>query len=121
MSTGAHISGSEIDSFSDALQSSAYGTVTPEEPLGAGERAVGPPVAPEKMTAAKRRRFHPNEKVRILAEADGCQQRGELRALLHREGIDFTMLCRWRRQRDQAAEIVLMLQNSGSQRRYGSC
>lgn len=47
---------------------------------------------------AKRRRFGAEYKVRILREADGCQQVGELSALLRREGLYSSHLVTWRAQ-----------------------
>ncbi len=52
------------------------------------------------MTAkAKRRRFIAEYKRRILREADACD-RGELGALLRREGLSSSHLIQWRRARD---------------------
>jgi transposase len=42
---------------------------------------------PEVVPTAERRRFTAKEKLRILEEADGCTEPGELGALLRREGI----------------------------------
>ncbi len=44
------------------------------------------------------RSFSVEDKKRILAEADACQRRGELGALLRREGIYSSQLQTWRRQ-----------------------
>jgi transposase-like protein len=48
----------------------------------------------------QRRRFTVAEKARILAEADACE-RGQLGALLRREGIYSSQLGTWRTQREQ--------------------
>lgn len=57
------------------------------------------------MTAkAKRRRFTAEYKRRILKEADACD-RGELGALLRREGLYSSHLVEWRRARD-AGELA---------------
>lgn len=57
------------------------------------------------MTAkAKRRRFTAEFKKRILKEADACD-RGELGALLRREGLYSSHLVEWRRARD-AGELA---------------
>ena len=57
------------------------------------------------MTAkAKRRRFTAEFKRRILKEADACD-RGELGALLRREGLYSSHLVEWRRARD-AGELA---------------
>jgi len=50
---------------------------------------------------AKRRKFSAEYKVRILEEADRCTERGEIGALLRREGLYSSHLSTWRRQRDQ--------------------
>ena len=56
---------------------------------------------PEVVPTAERRRFTAKEKLRILEEADGCTEAGELGALLRREGIYSSYLSRWRRERDR--------------------
>ena len=48
-----------------------------------------------------RRRFDTAYKQRIVEEADGCSQPGELGLLLRREGIYSSQLSTWRRQRDE--------------------
>lgn len=56
---------------------------------------------PTEVTAkAKRRRFTAEYKRRILQEADACE-RGELGALLRREGLYSSHLVEWRRLRDE--------------------
>jgi transposase len=56
---------------------------------------------PEVVPTAQRRRFTAQEKLRILEEADGCTEPGELGALLRREGIYSSYLSRWRQERDR--------------------
>jgi len=56
---------------------------------------------PEVVPKAKRRKFSAEYKVRILEEADRCTGRGEIGALLRREGLYSSHLSTWRRQRDQ--------------------
>ncbi len=46
----------------------------------------------------QRRRFSAEDKARILAEADGCNGRGQLGELLRREGIYSSHLTNWRGQ-----------------------
>ena len=46
----------------------------------------------------QRRRFTPEEKARIVHEAGRCKERGELGALLRREGIYSSHLTNWRAQ-----------------------
>ena len=50
---------------------------------------------------AKRRRFVAAYKQRILEEADACSQKGELGALLRREGLYSSHLAAWRAARAQ--------------------
>jgi transposase-like protein len=49
-----------------------------------------------------RRQFTAEYKLRILREADQCTKPGEIVALLRREGLYFSHLGAWRKQRDQA-------------------
>lgn len=58
-------------------------------------------VASPEHDRRQRRRFTPQERERILREADGCTQRGELGALLRREGIYSSHLSTWRTARDR--------------------
>lgn len=48
--------------------------------------------------AGKRRTFTAAEKLRIVREAAACTQRGEIEALLRREGIYSSLLTAWRKQ-----------------------
>ena len=58
---------------------------------------------PELVEKAKRRRFSPHYKLRILQEAEACTKHGELGALLRREGLYTSHLSAWRKQRDEGA------------------
>ena len=53
---------------------------------------------PEVTQKAARRRFTGDYKRRIAIEAEGCEQPGEIGALLRREGLYSSVLARWRRQ-----------------------
>ena len=53
---------------------------------------------PEVVPAAKRRQFTADYKRRILAEADQCQDPGQIGALLRREGLYSSHLSRWRQR-----------------------
>jgi transposase len=61
----------------------------------------------EVVAKAQRRRFTAEYKRRILREADGCKQPGELGALLRREGLYSSHLAAWRaaRQRGELAAL----------------
>ena len=54
---------------------------------------------PEVVVRARRRQFSAAYKLRILQEADGCQERGQIGALLRREGLYSSHLSTWRKQR----------------------
>ena len=56
---------------------------------------------PEVVPRAKRRQFSAQYKLRIVTEADQCSQRGEIGALLRREGLYSSHLTTWRKQRDR--------------------
>ena len=58
---------------------------------------------PEVVPKAERRRFTAEYKLRILAEADACKERGEIGALLRREGLYHSHLDKWRQQRHRGA------------------
>jgi transposase-like protein len=75
--------------------------------------AVISPPDPEVVPKAERRRFTAEYKQRILAEADACSQRGEIGALLRREGLYRSHLDKWRAQRRAGALQALAPQKRG--------
>ena len=52
---------------------------------------------------AKRRHFSAQYKLRVLEEADACQEPGEIGALLRREGLYSSHLVVWRRARREGS------------------
>jgi transposase-like protein len=62
------------------------------------EREVQVP-EPEVLPRAKRRQFSAEYKLRILEEVDACTKRGQIGALLRREGLYSSHLSKWRQQR----------------------
>jgi transposase-like protein len=56
---------------------------------------------PEVVVKAQRRHFSAEYKRRVLQEADACTQRGEVGALLRREGLYSSHLTTWRHQRQR--------------------
>jgi len=60
-------------------------------------------VAPDPEVPARhaRRRFTTAYKLQILRKADACTGRGELAALLRKEGLYSSHVLTWRRQREQ--------------------
>lgn len=57
----------------------------------------------EVVAKAERRRFTGQYKQKVLREADDCKQPGEIGALLRREGLYWSNLATWRRQRARGA------------------
>ena len=58
---------------------------------------------PELVERPRRRRFTAEYKLRVLGEAEACSRRGEVGALLRREGLYSSLLTEWRRARDSGA------------------
>ena len=79
-----------------------------ERAVGERNGAAGGGVAsgvadPELVERPRRRRFTAEYKLRVLREADTCSRRGEMGALLRREGLYSSLLTEWRRARDSGA------------------
>lgn len=62
---------------------------------------------PEVPATAHRRTFPAAYKLRILAEADAATKRGQIGALLRREGLYSSHLDKWRRQRARGTLAAL--------------
>lgn len=71
------------------------------------------PLQPDVVQLPQRRRFSAEYRMRILREADACTKRGELGALLRREGLYSSHLVDWRRQRDEGVLHALMPRRRG--------
>ena len=56
---------------------------------------------PEVVPKAVRRSFSAAYKLRIVEEADQCTERGQIGALLRREGLYSSQLATWRRLREE--------------------
>src|SRR5260370_7623907 len=56
---------------------------------------------PEVLARPKRRRFTAEYRMSIAREADACTRKGELGALLRREGLYSSYLTQWRQQRNR--------------------
>jgi len=61
-------------------------------------QSIGTIPEPEVRERAVRRRFTAEYKLRILKKAESCTERGQLGALLRREGLYSTNLIAWKRQ-----------------------
>jgi transposase-like protein len=70
-------------------------------------------VASPEHDRRQRRRFTPEERERILREADACTERGELGKLLRREGIYSSHLSNWRAARKRHGLAGLQDQRPG--------
>jgi transposase-like protein len=68
---------------------------------------------PEVVPKATRRSFSAVYKLRIVEEADQCTERGQIGALLRREGLYSSHLATWRRQRDAGGLQALQLKKRG--------
>ena len=72
-----------------------------------------PSMDPEVVEIATRRQFSASEKRALLAEADGCKERGELGAFLRRKRIYSSMLSSWRKQLGASDSSALAPQKRG--------
>ena len=68
---------------------------------------------PEVVVVATRRQFSAGYKQQILEEAAGCDEPGEVGALLRREGLYSSHLTRWRKQRSEGQINGLSRQKRG--------
>ena len=68
---------------------------------------------PEVRERAVRRRFTAEYKLRILKEAESCAERGQLGALLRREGLYSTNLITWRHQLEKGTLEALSPRKRG--------
>jgi len=68
---------------------------------------------PEVLPRAERRQFSGPYKLRILEEVDRCTERGQIGALLRREGLYSSHLSTWRRQRAAGQLQALSPQKRG--------
>ena len=85
----------------------------PANGRGAAGRTVEP-VDPEvSAERPRRRRFTADYKRRVLEKFDACSERGEVGALLRREGLYSSLLSEWRRQRDEGATLALTPKKRG--------
>jgi transposase-like protein len=81
----------------EASERSGEASKIAAERQGQREKPRSDPEVPAKAT---RRRFTARYKLRILEQTDACET-GEVGALLRREGIYYSNLQTWRRQREE--------------------
>jgi len=82
-------------------------------PINGNRQRMSQDPDPQVVPKAERRKFSAEYKLRILAEADECSQRGEIGALLRREGLYASHLEKWRKQRECGALAGLRGQKRG--------
>jgi len=68
---------------------------------------------PEVEEKARRRRFTAAYKLKIVREADRCTERGQLGALLRREGLYYSNLQTWRKARERGEYDALSEKKRG--------
>ena len=76
-------------------------------------RSTGEVPDPEVREKAVRRRFTAAYKLRILQEAASCKKKGQLGALLRREGLYSSNLATWKRQMEQGTLEALSPKKRG--------
>ncbi len=76
-------------------------------------QSIGTIPETEVRERAVRRRFTAEYKLRILKEAESCTERGQLGALLRREGLYSTNLITWRRQLEKGTMEALSPRKRG--------
>ena len=57
----------------------------------------------EVVEKAQRRQYTAEYKLRILQEVDACKEKGEIGALLRREGLYSSLIYKWREQRNRGS------------------
>ena len=80
----------------------------------AGSAAVAAVPDPEVEAKPKRRRFTAAYRLRILEEADRCQNPGEIGQLLRREGLYSSHLSSWRKARREGSLAALAPKKRGA-------
>lgn len=71
----------------------------------------------EVKAKGERRRFTAEYKIKVLREADHCMQSGEIGALLRREGLYWSNLSNWRKQRERGELAGLSARRRGPKQR----
>jgi len=82
-----------------------------QTPSADGRQSQAPD--PEVLPRAERRQFSGQYKLRILEEVDRCTERGQIGALLRREGLYSSHLSKWRQQRAEGQLQALSGQKRG--------
>ena len=67
----------------------------------------------EVVAKAKRRQHRAEYKLRILREVEGCKGKGEVGALLRREGLYSSLVSKWREQHERGSLAGLSRKRRG--------
>ena len=106
-----------------AAERSEGSVCEPERSAAAAKAGADPGAAsrpdPEVVAKAKRRTYTAEYKQRILEEADAAAgTRGALGALLRREGLYFSLLTTWRRERSSGIREALTARRRGPKSKH---
>jgi transposase len=103
-----------LDPAREAMEGArrATGIASLDEATGS-RRTLHSVIDPEVPEKASRRRFTADYKLRILREAESCQQPSQRGALLRREGLYSSHLTTWRRQAEQGTLQALSPRRRG--------
>jgi transposase len=92
---------SKLDTVPEIARRAPQGAVGDRRgSAGASPRGVPDPELAERP---RRRRFTAEYKLRVLREGEACSRKGEIGALLRREGLYTSHLTVWRKQREAGA------------------
>ncbi len=67
----------------------------------------------EVVAKAKRRQYSAGYKLKLLQEIEGCERKGDIGAILRREGVYSSMLKKWKEQRENGSLEGLAGQKRG--------
>jgi transposase len=83
-------------------------------PMPSDVLTIGEEIMPDpQLEKRQRRRFSAEQKRRILDEVAACAERGQVSAILRREGLYASQLSTWRRQREAQGLLGLEPKSAG--------
>jgi transposase len=104
---GSNLAGDKSENHRKEFDQSKGNGENPSKPIrSSGSINLSPP-DPEVREKPERRRFTASYKERIVREADACTEKGQIGALLRREGLYSSQLTEWRKQYRQGALAAL--------------
>ncbi len=111
-SNPAEKTGADMDSTEGARRATAVESMSGDRKIL--HRIPPDPEVPEKK---RRRKFTAKYKLRILSEAESCNEPGQIGVLLRREGLYSSHLTTWRRQRDEGLLTALSPKKRGRKKK----